>query len=361
MNTLGTRLRTTLFGESHGPGVGAVLDGMPAGLPIDTSLLAADMALRRPGGELASARGEPDTVTFLSGVHQGAATGTPLCLWIPNTDARPQDYEALQGPRPGHADWTQHLASGGHADLRGGGFHSGRITAPMVAAGSLARGILAPRGIEVGACLVQAGLATAPQPTTGAADVARAAADSPLRVVDTAAEARLRQTIDAARRAKDSLGGIVAFVADGVPPGWGNPHVAGLEGLLAQAFFAIPGVKAVEFGHGIVASAMQGSAHNDPFQGATKATGGLAPASNHAGGILGGRSTGAPLWGRVAFKPAASIAQTQQTAAWEGGTVAMSVQGRHDPCIAVRGVAVVAACARLVLADLALSQGTGSN
>ncbi|MEA3191423.1 MAG: chorismate synthase [Thermoplasmata archaeon] len=327
MNTFGLALRVSLWGESHGPAVGALLDGLPAGLPVDAAAIAAAMAERRPGpdGGPVSQRREPDAVAIESGVHAGRTTGHPVLLRIANADARPQDY-AFPGPRPGHADFPESVRTG--VVQPGGGHQSGRLTAPLVAAGALVAPLLARHGVTVAARLQQVG-----------------------EVCDDLAAMRAR--VEAARRAGDSVGGIVAFVAEGLPVGLGEPHLAGLEPHLGHLLLAVPGVKGVEFGHGFAAAAMAGSAHNDPYE---PAAGGARPASNHAGGALGGRATGLPFTGRVAFKPASSIALPQRTVDAAGQPAEIQVGGRHDPCIAVRGTPVVAACVRLAVADLLLAR-----
>jgi len=354
MNAFGHRLRLTLFGESHGPGVGAVLDGVPPGTLVDLERMRRDLALRRPGGPLASARQESDQPTVLSGVQAGRATGAPLALWIPNEDARSADYtQAGRLPRPGHADWTERTWSQGFADLRGGGHQSGRLTAPLVAAGSVAQAILDEHGIAAAAHLHEVEGVAGPPHAHGAADMDRRMRASPLRTAHTGIEQEFRTRIETARRELDSVGGAIEFVAEGLPVGLGDPHLDGLEPHLAHLLFAIPAVKGVEFGEGFHAAAMRGSAHNDPFE---LHEGQVRPATNHAGGSLGGRATGLPLRGKVAVKPTSTLPGRAQ-ATVDLGTMrpaSLTATGRHDPCIALRAVPVVQAAVRLALADLAL-------
>ncbi len=335
MNTLGRHFRTSVFGESHGPVVGAVLDGVPPGMPIDLEAIRRRMQERRPGAShQVSARNEPDDVEILSGTYNGRATGAPLAFIVRNQDTRSQDYAAIaKTPRPGHADITEHWWSQGHRDPRGGGHRSGRLTAPLVAAAAIIAPWLEKAGIAVQATLSQVG-----------------ATDSP---------SEYKAAIQAARKAKDSIGGVVFFTTTGVPPALGAPMMDGVSSKLGQALFAIPGVKAVEFGAGTAAAAMLGSDHNDAIRYDDDAR--IRFDSNHAGGTLGGRTSGEPITGQVTFKPTSSIAQPQTTVNLDTETTEeITIKGRHDPCIAVRGAPVVRAAVELVLADLLLegaSQG----
>lgn len=357
MNSFGRRLRIQILGESHGTGVGVLLDGVPPGLTVDPANIQAALDRRRPGtGPLVSARNEPDQAILQTGVHDGHTTGAPLLVWIGNQDVRSRDYsEVLRKPRPGHADWVNRVWSHGHADLRGGGHSSGRLTAGLVAAGAILQPLLDASGITVGAHLHAAGTLEGPHspdaPTV--AQMHEALATSPVHTAHADQESAMTQAIEAARNHKDSLGGIVAWRAEGVPVALGDPFFDSVESLLAHILFAVPAVKGVEFGEGFAAARMTGTQHNDPYEPAPD--GGLQPITNHAGGILGGRTNGAPLWGRVAIKPTSSIFQPQQTVDLETGeATTLELKGRHDPCIAIRAVPVVAACVQIVLADLLL-------
>ncbi len=358
MNQFGTNLRISLFGESHGPAIGAILDGLPPGLPLDLDAVQADLDARRPGtGPLVSARNEPDVPEILSGVYNGKTTGAPLACIIRNQDTRSKDYEALaRTPRPGHGDYVTHVWSHGHNDIRGGGHTSGRLTALLVAAAAIARPVLTAHGIETAAHLDQVG-ALAPTPKTAcpalpAKDMRTRAWASDVRAIHD--EDAIRQAILDARSDKDSLGGTVAWVADGVPIAWGDPFFDSVESKLAHLLFSIPAVKGVDFGAGFDATRMRGSSHNDPYR---MDGDNVRLTSNHAGGILAGRTTGEPLWGSVAIKPTSSIFQPQETVDLESREDAtLELTGRHDPCIAVRAVPVVRACVDLVLADLALAR-----
>jgi chorismate synthase len=360
LNTFGRLFRVSLFGESHGLGVGVLVDGVPPGVPIDEARLRKDLAARRPGrSPLASQRQEPDEPRVLSGVLDGHATGAPVCVWIENRDAQSKPYRDLgRTPRPGHADWVNQVWSKGHADLRGGGHSSGRLTAGLVAAGTLAQALLDGIGVTAAAHLHQVGDLGGKAGSVDAKAMLRAVPKSPVHTAYRQLETRFAAAVEAARKAKDSIGGVVEFRAEGLPVGLGDPIVDSLESTLAHLLFAVPAVKGVSFGAGFAAAAMKGSEHNDPFE----AKGGkVRPATNHAGGILGGRSTGAPLWGHVAVKPTSSIFLPQATVDLETGKPAtLELTGRHDPCIAIRAVPVVKACIAIALADavlLARSQG----
>lgn len=352
-----------ILGESHGMGVGMVLDGVPPGLPVDEEAIGARMAQRRPGtGPLVSSRQETDEVHLSTGVFEGRTTGAPVTVWILNQDTRSKDYDRLRRvPRPGHSDWIAHVWSRGANDHRGGGHYSGRLTAPIVAAAALIEPLLQQHGVVVGAHLHQAGdvdgdaLETDSRAAGGAHDAAAmqtAIATSQVMTAHADIEADFVAAIQAAREAKDSLGGTVRWRADGVPRALGDPFFDSAESLLAHMFFSIPAVKAVGFGEGHRAATMRGSQHNDPYR---MQDGDVAPATDHAGGILGGRTTGAAMWGDVVIKPTSSIFRPQDSVDLETlEETTLELKGRHDPCIAVRAVPVVRAAAELVIADLLL-------
>lgn len=360
MNSFGRLFRVSLFGESHGAGVGVLLDGVPPGLPIGTDQLQEDLDARRPGKSLLTTqRKEPDVPRILSGVLDGKTTGAPVAVWIENTDTQSKPYRDLaRTPRPGHADWVNQVWSRGHADLRGGGHSSGRLTAGLVVAGTVAQAILDPVGIRCAAHLHQVGDLAGPAGEVTAAQMLQRVPKSPVHTAHAKLDKRFADAVEAARKAKDSVGGVVEFRAEGLPVGLGDPIVDALESTIAHLLFAVPAVKGVSFGAGFAAAAMRGSEHNDPYQ-AVK--GKVRPATNHAGGILGGRSTGAPLWGHAALKPASSIFIPQETVNVETLKPAtLELTGRHDPCIAIRAVPVVKACLAIALADAVLlgrSQG----
>ena len=353
MNSFGRRFRASLFGESHGAGVGVLLDGVPAGLALTEADLQPDLDARRPGKALTSQRKEPDAPRILSGTYKGKTTGAPVAVWIENRDVQSKPYQKAEGlPRPGHADWTNHVWSKGFHDPRGGGHSSGRLTAGLVIAGSVAQRILDPLGIACAAHLHQVGDLAGPHGAYSAKQVLANAPKSPVYTAHKGLEKRFVAAIESARKAKDSIGGVVAFVADGLPVGLGDPIIDSVESHLAHLLFAVPAVKGVDFGAGFDAAALRGSQHNDAYR---LAKGKVVPATNHAGGVLGGRTTGAPLTGRVAVKPASSIFLPQQTVDLATGKPAtLELTGRHDPCIAIRAVPVVQACLRIALADLVL-------
>lgn len=369
MNSFGRHLRFEIFGESHGRGAGAVLDGLPPGLPVDMARLQTALDRRRPGrSALVSPRREPDRLQILSGVHHDVTTGAPLALWIENQDVKSGDYDAIaRTPRPGHADLPAWARSQGHADLRGGGHFSGRLTAPLVAAGALCAELLGGAGIAVGAHLQAAGGLQGPRGALDIAAIEAAVWDSAVYTACTEQEPAFIAAVQAAQSDRDSLGGVVEFRAEGLPMGLGEPWVDGVEAHLAHLLFSIPAVKAVSFGAGFEAARMRGSAHNDPWMVSdddptaitTDDARRVAPATNFAGGILGGLTTGAPLWGHVAIKPTSSIFRPQSSVDLPTGRAAtLELKGRHDPCIAIRAVPVVQAAVQLALADLWLRGGS---
>ena len=351
----GEHVRISVFGQSHGPCVGAVLDGLPAGERIDEAVLAAFMARRAPGQRLSTPRKEPDRVRIVSGLADGVTCGAPLCLIIDNTDTRSSDYAQLRRvPRPGHADLPAHLKWRGFNDVRGGGHFSARLTAPLCAAGNVLMQLLTRRGVRIGAHLYAA-CGEKDQPfdplSVSPAELDLCASRYPA-VLDEAAGERMMARVSALRDAGDSGGGIVECAVLGLPAGLGDPMFGGLENRLSAAVFAIPAVKGIEFGEGFAAASLTGSVNNDGYR---MRCGRPVPVTNHAGGILGGLSTGAPLLFRAAFKPTPSIALEQRSVDLQSGTdTSLSVSGRHDPCVALRAVPCVEAAAALVIADVLL-------
>jgi chorismate synthase len=324
MNTFGRNFRCTTFGESHGKAVGVVIDGCPPGVPLSETDIQPYMDRRRPGkGPLESARMEPDRVEILSGLFEGVTTGTPIAMLVVNRDTRSGDYEALRSVfRPGHADYT-YLAKYGVRDHRGGGRSSGRETLARVAAGAVAMCCLKRHGIVIGGRIVEVHGAMDPE----------------------SMEAEIR----AARDAGDSVGGIVEVTATGVPTGLGDPVFGKLDAAIAGAMMGIGAVKGVEIGEGFRAARLFGSEMNDPMTAAGFA-------SNHAGGILGGISTGQEIGVRIAVKPTPSIRRSQQTIAVTGEEREIAVEGRHDPCIAPRILPVAECMLALVVLDALLEQ-----
>ena len=348
-SSFGTLFRITTFGESHGPAVGVVVDGCPAGLALDEAVIQHDLDRRRVGqSRMTSARNEPDTVRILSGVFEGQTTGTPIALLVENTNARSQDYDAIKDLyRPGHADYTWD-AKFGFRDYRGGGRSSARETVGRVAAGAVARALLATIGIRVFGYTAQLAHLQVKQLVED--EIER----NPMRCPDPDVAPQMVALVEQARRDLDSLGGVVEVRARNVPPGLGEPVFDKLDADIGKAMLSIPAVKGVEIGAGFDAAQHRGSQNNDPFL--RRDDGTIGTASNHAGGILGGISTGQELIVRVAAKPPASIAQEQQTVNRMGDAALITVKGRHDPTVLPRLVPVAEAMLLLVLADHWLRQ-----
>lgn len=350
-SSFGHLFRVTTFGESHGPALGCVVDGCPPRLPLSAEDLACDLRRRRPGqSALTTPRREDDLPELLSGVHEGLTTGTPIAVLLRSTDARPGDYEALARVyRPSHADWS-YQAKYGHRDPRGGGRASARETAARVAAGAIARRLLAERvGVEVLAWVQSVGEVDAAAAIDPAAVDAAAVETTPVRCPSPAHAAAMEQAIAAVRAEGDSLGGVVCVVARGVPAGWGEPVFDKLEADLGKALLSLPAARGVEIGSGFQGARWRGSQHNDPFL--PGPDGRPRPAKNDAGGTLGGISSGAPLLLRVAFKPTATIRKAQATVDRAGAPVELEAAGRHDPCVVPRAVPIVEAMVLLTLAD----------
>jgi chorismate synthase len=343
-SSFGQLFRVTTFGESHGPAVGVVVDGLPPGIDVDVALIQRELDRRRPGqSALTTQRQEADQVQVLSGLFEGKSLGTPIAMLVANTDARSKDYAALQQVfRPGHADYVYDQKYG-IRDHRGGGRSSGRETVGRVAAGALARAALATVGVRVVGGTVQVGETRAVRRDWDQVE------RNPVRCPDAAAAAVMAQLIETARDEKDSVGGVVEVVATGVPAGWGDPTMAKLDALLGAALLSIPATKGVEIGGGFGMCALHGSQTNDVFDGERYRT-------NFAGGISGGISNGADVVARVAVRPATSIGKPQTAATAGGGTTTIEIQGRHDPCICPRVVPVAEAMVALTLMDVWLRQ-----
>ena len=357
-NTFGTSVAVTLFGESHGPMIGAVLDGLAPGIPVDEGFLARQLTLRRPYGAISTARVEPDRVQIVSGVFEGRTTGTPLCILIPNEDTRGKDYSALRAlARPGHADYTGFVKYHGFADYRGGGHFSGRLTAALVAVGAVAISALREKGVVLGTHIARCGGVADRGFSENPADELAALNEKTFAVLDEAAGAKMREAIAAAAAEGDSVGGILETAVCGLPAGVGEPWFDTLEGLLSHALFSVPGVKGVDFGGAFEHADLPGSEYNDAFYmdgGAVKTK------TNRNGGVNGGISNGMPLLLRCAVKPTPSIRKAQETVDFRAGEdAALTVEGRHDPAIIHRARVVVDSVAALTLCDaLALRFGT---
>jgi len=353
-NTFGHLFRITTWGESHGGGVGVVVDGCPPRLELAAEEIQRDLDRRRPGqSRLTTPRQEADRVEILSGLFEGRTLGTPIALLVRNEDARPEAYEAMKDVyRPSHADFTTE-AKYGIRNWQGGGRASARETVGRVAAGAVARKLLrVAAGIEVLAWVAQVHDVDA-KVDAEAVTLAEVEAN-PVRCPDAEAAARMEERIDAARRRGDSLGGVVCCVARGVPAGLGEPVFDKLEADLARALMSLPASKGFEIGSGFDGTRMTGIEHNDPF--VPGADGRPHTLSNRSGGVQGGISNGEPIVLRVAFKPTATISQPQQTVDRSGAATQLEAQGRHDPCVLPRAVPMVEAMVCLVLADHWLRQ-----
>ena len=322
-------MKYTIFGESHGPEIGVVLTGVPAGIALDWGFILSEMARRAPGqSALSTARKEADTPEVVSGVFEGKTTGAPLCAIIQNTDTRSRDYEELRRkPRPSHADYAAFVASGGFRDYRGGGHFSGRLTAPLVFAGAVAKQVLKPQGITVSARI------------------------SMLGGVKDPSESQIEDIVLSAKQAGDSVGGTIACAVEGMPAGLGAPDFGcNVEGIFSQYLFAVPAVKGVAFGAGFALASMRGSEANDPFymDGDTVKT-----RTNHAGGVNGGITNGMPITFEAVLRPTTSIYKEQDTVDLDTMEDAkLIIHGRHDPCIVTRAVVVIEAAAALASCEV---------
>ena len=322
-------MKYTIFGESHGSEIGVVLTGVPAGIALDWDFILSEMARRAPGqSALSTARKEADTPEVVSGVFEGKTTGAPLCAIIQNTDTRSRDYEELRRkPRPSHADYAAFVASGGFRDYRGGGHFSGRLTAPLVFAGAVAKQVLKPRGITVSARI------------------------SMLGGVKDPSESQIEDIVLSAKQAGDSVGGTIACAVEGMPAGLGAPDFGcNVEGIFSQYLFAVPAVKGIAFGAGFALASMRGSEANDPFymDGDTVKT-----RTNNAGGVNGGITNGMPITFEAVLRPTTSIYKEQDTVDLDTmEDTKLIIHGRHDPCIVTRAVVVIEAAAALASCEV---------
>lgn len=346
----GRKVRYTIFGESHGRGIGIILDGLPPGLELDLAAVQFELARRAPGrSELTTTRREADEFSIVSGWWNGKTTGSPLCAVIENTDARSADYEVLARTfRPGHADYSGYVKYGGHNDPRGGGHFSGRLTAPLVFAGAVVKQILRQHDVMIGAQIQQIGSVAGKRFDPVAVDAAqlKELSRQAFPTLDQAVTDKMRQCILAAKQAGDSVGGVIELAAVNLPAGRGEPFFDSVESTLAHLLFSIPAVKGVEFGAGFAIAAMRGSAANDVMY---IKNGTVNTSTNHNGGVLGGITNGMPLVCRVAVKPTPSIQIEQPTVNSAGENVTLNTGGRHDACIVPRAVPVVEAVAAMAV------------
>ena len=353
-NTFGHLFRVTTFGESHGPGMGAVVDGCPARLPLSADDIQPDLDRRRPGANtLSSARREADRVRIESGVSEGLTTGTPIALLFSNTDAKPKSYEAMRDVyRPSHADFT-YDAKYGHRAWSGGGRASARETVARVAAGAIARKLLAQElGVEVIAWVDRVGDLDA-SVDVGSVQRSEVDAHGAVQCPDPEAAPKMTALIEAARKDGDTLGGIIRCVLRGVPAGLGDPVFDKFEAMLAHAMLSLPASKGFEIGSGFKGTRMRGSDHNDAF---VNVDGVVRTTTNRSGGVQGGITNGMPVEFGVAFKPVATHFKAQDTVDSQGNSRVLAAKGRHDPCVLPRAVVIVEAMASLCLADAWLRQ-----
>ena len=355
--TLGEKIKLTIFGESHGLGIGCVIDGLPPGFAIDLDAVKKEMQRRAPGkSPLATARNEKDAFIIESGFFEGRTTGTPLCVLIPNSDQHSGDYSKLKNVmRPGHADYSGKVKYNGFNDYRGGGHFSGRLTAPLVFMGAVAKQILAKRGIYVGAHIAAvAGVKDMPfNQLSESADTFSELAQKTFPVIDDGAGEAMQEKILAAKQNCDSVGGVIECMAINLPAGIGAPFFDSLESRLAHALFSVPAVKGIEFGKGFALTQMPGSEANDQmyyYNGVVKTY------TNNNGGITGGITNGMPVLFKAAVKPTPSIAKVQKTVdlSTESDTE-LVITGRHDPCIVQRAVPVIEGVAAWVILDMLLA------
>ena len=357
-NTFGRTAALTIFGESHGVSIGAVLDGLPSGEAIDWDAVRAEMARRAPGrNAMSTARAETDAFEVQSGFFNGYTTGTPLCAVIRNGDQRSKDYDQLRRlMRPGHADYSGKIRYGGYNDYRGGGHFSGRLTAPLVFAGAVASQILGRHGIAVGAHILQIEAVSDAsfQPLGEEASLFAALKSETLPVLDKTKKAAMEQAILAAKGELDSVGGIIECMITGLPPGLGDPFFESVESALSHMMFSVPAVKGIEFGDGFALASMRGSRANDALY--YDAGGTVRTKTNHNGGINGGITNGMPVIFRVVIKPTASISQKQETIDTDRKeNCTVEIKGRHDPCIVQRAVPVIEGAAAWAVLDVWLS------
>ena len=359
MNTYGERVKVTIFGESHGPAIGVVLDGVPAGEAVDMDAVRIQMRRRAPGSsDLTTHRSETDDPLVMSGILNGVTTGAPISAIFRNKDQNSAAYHP-EIPRPSHADYAATVRFGGHADLRGGGPFSGRLTACLVFAGAVCRQVLERRGIKIAAHIAR--IASVTDDSFPALDIpsdlmARLSRSS-FAVIRARAEDDMRAEIERARLDCDSVGGVVECAVTGVPAGAGSPMFGGVENVFSSILFGIPAVKAVEFGDGFACCGRRGSENNDSFY--YNESRQVKTRTNHCGGILGGITNGMPILFRVGIKPTASIGKEQDTIDLSRQENAkLVVKGRHDPCIVPRAVPVVEAAAAAATLDLLLERGS---
>lgn len=353
-NSYGNLFKVTTFGESHGKAIGVIIDGCPAGMPVDEAFIQQELDRRKPGqSRITTQRKESDTFQILSGTFEGKTTGTPLMILIPNEDQRSKDYSHIADKfRPSHADYT-YQTKYGIRDYRGGGRSSARETAARVAAGAVAKLFLQSKSIRIDAYVSQVGSLKLEKPYQQL-DFTQTE-DTPVRCPDLTVAEQMIALIDETRKKQDTIGGIVSCVIRGVPAGLGEPVFDKLHAELGKAMLGINAVKGFEYGSGFEGVAMYGSEHNDAFFREDET---VKTRTNHSGGVQGGISNGEDIYFRVAFKPVATIMQDQESVNEAGEAVTVTGKGRHDPCVVPRAVPIVEAMAALVITDFYLLQQT---
>lgn len=354
MSFYGEKIKLTVFGESHGEAIGAVLDGVPAGCKIDMDKLLVQMARRAPGKDkTATPRLEKDFPEIKSGILNGVTTGAPIACVIENTNTKSGDYSNLLDlPRPGHSDYTAYVKYGGNNDIRGGGHFSGRLTAPIVFAGAVLRQILEQKGIKIAAHI--SSIADVEDTLFNSVEIKDELIyelnNSAFALINKDKENEMREAVESARMELDSVGGTVECAVAGMPVGVGGPLFDGIEGAIAKVVFGIPAVKGIEFGSGFKGSKLRAGENNDAFE---YKDGKVVTKTNNCGGILGGISNGMPIIFRTAFKPTPSISKEQETVNLKNGkNDTLVVKGRHDPCIVPRAVPVIEAATAIAIFDL---------
>lgn len=353
-STYGDKIKISVFGESHGNGIGVVIDGLPAGVKIDMDKVLVQMARRAPGKDkTATPRLEKDFPNVLSGMLDGTLTGAPLCAVIQNTNTRSGDYSNLLScPRPGHSDYAAFVKYNGANDIKGGGHFSGRITAPIVFAGAICRQILEQKGIKIAAHIASIGNVddVSFNPVEIEDELIEELNLSAFALIDDSAEQKMRDEVEKARASLDSVGGTIECAVTGIEAGFGDPMFDGVEGVIAKAVFGVPAIKGIEFGKGFELSKMRGSQSNDPFR---YKDGKVVTETNNMGGILGGITNGMPVIFRAAVKPTPSISQKQKTVDLQKKENAeLEIHGRHDPCIVPRAVPVIEAVTALAIINI---------
>ncbi len=353
-STYGDKIKISVFGESHGNGIGVVIDGLPAGIKIDMDKVLVQMARRAPGKDkTATPRLEKDFPNVLSGMLDNTLTGAPLCAVIENTNTRSGDYSNLLScPRPGHSDYAAFVKYNGANDIKGGGHFSGRITAPIVFAGAVCRQILEQKGIKIAAHIASIGNVNDESfnPVEIEDSLIEKLNLSAFALIDDSAEQKMRDEVEKARTSLDSVGGTIECVVTGIEAGIGDPMFDGVEGVIAKAVFGVPAIKGIEFGKGFELARMRGSQSNDPFR---YKDGKVVTETNNMGGILGGITNGMPVIFRAAVKPTPSISQKQKTVDLQKKENAeLEIHGRHDPCIVPRAVPVIEAVTAIAIINM---------